>query len=320
MTNLANRGNQQPTPINQMKQLLDNGGVKGMFENALQENAGAFITSLIDLYNSDNYLQQCEPKAVMMEALKAATLNLPINKSLGFAYIIPYNNSKKINGKWVKVLEPQFQLSYKGYTQLALRTGQYKHLNAGVIYEGMKVKQNYLTGNVEIIGEPISDTEIGYFCYMQLINGFEKAVYMTKEECMEHGKKFSKTFDNKANEFNAKSNWVVNPTSMCLKTVTLKLLSKYGILSTELQNVIKDDTDREIELDISENANQGVMTLGSEPEYVEIKGEVIDTETGEIVTEEEKAEDVIKTKSKEKEPSAEELGFTLDDVKDSVPF
>ncbi len=274
MTNnqVQNRQAGAVSPTKQMSALLESDKVKGMFENALKENAGAFIASLIDLYNSDNYLQKCKPQAVMMEALKAATLNLPINKSLGFAYIIPYNNSKNINGQWVKEMEPQFQLGYKGYIQLAMRTGQYKYLNANIIYEGMEVKENYLTGNIEIKGAPVSNKQLGYFCYMQLINGFEKAVYMTKEECLAHGKQFSKTFNKKENKFNDKSNWVVNPDSMCLKTVTLKLLSKYGILSTEMQNVINREVDNEVQESIDLEANQEPLDFPSN----------VDLETGEI--------------------------------------
>ena len=254
-------------PTKQMTSLMGNVKVKEMFENALKENAGAFITSLIDLYNSDSNLQECSPQAVMMEALKAATLNLAINKSLGFAYIIPYKNSKKINDKWVKVMEPQFQIGYKGYIQLAMRTGQYRHLNNGIIFEGMEVNQNYLTGNIEITGSPISEKEIGYFCYMKLTNGFEKAVYMTKEECMAHGAKFSKTFNYD------KSSWKENASSMCQKTVTLKLLSKYGILSTEMQRVINDEVDNEVQKSIKLEANQ-------EPLDFPIN---VDLETGEIL-------------------------------------
>lgn len=255
-------------PTKQMTALLANDRVKGMFENALNENAGAFISSLIDLYNSDSKLQECNPQAVMMEALKAATLNLAINKSLGFAYIIPYKNSKKINNKWIKVTEPQFQIGYKGYIQLAMRTGQYKHLNSGIIFEGMEVRQNYLTGNIEIVGHPVSEKEIGYFCYMKLVNGFEKAVYMNKEECLAHGAQFSKTFGFE------KGPWKENTSAMCQKTVTLKLLSKYGILSTEMQQVINDDVDREVQESITLEANQEPLDF---PPNVDIEtGEILD--------------------------------------------
>ena len=90
----------------------------------LGEKAGTFTTSLLDVIGETWALQKCDPKLVVKEALKAAALDLPINKNLGFAYVIPYGN------------EPQFQMGYKGFIQLAIRTGQYKHLNAGVVYEG----------------------------------------------------------------------------------------------------------------------------------------------------------------------------------------
>ena len=96
------------TPVQKMKSIINADSVQEQFRNALKDGAPLFIASLIDIYSNDKYLQQCPPQAVIMEALKAATLKLPINKNLGFAYIVPYKN------------EPQFQIGYKGYIQLAM--------------------------------------------------------------------------------------------------------------------------------------------------------------------------------------------------------
>lgn len=234
--------NTQITPVNQMKSLLSNKGMMQMFDNALKQNAGAFISSLIDLYNGDNCLQNCEPKDVAMEALKAATLNLPINKQLGFAYIVPYGKS------------PQFQIGYKGYIQLAMRTGQYENINAGAVYEGERIKQNRLAGTMEIAGDKTSDKEIGYFAYFKLINGFEKCLYMTKEEVENHAKKFSKSYSSK------NSVWQTDFSSMATKTVLRLLLSKYGVMSTQMMDVIAHETDSELKQDI-ESAKQANTTI-----------------------------------------------------------
>lgn len=234
------------SPVQKLKSVLSAESVQEQFRNALKENANSFVASLIDLYASDKYLQECNPNQVVMEALKAATLKLPINKQLGFAYIVPY---KKV---------PQFQLGYKGYIQLAMRTGQYKYLNAGIVYEGMEVKKDILTGKVEISGEPKSDKAIGYFTYMELLNGFSKTLYMTKDEIINHAKKHSKSYGNK------NSAWSTNFDEMAMKTTTRLLLSKFGILSTDMIAALTSDTadtETEVAKEIEENANKEVIDV-----------------------------------------------------------
>lgn len=259
----------QNTPVANMKNLLMNKGMQEMFKNALEENANAFMASIIDVYSSDNKLAECEPKDVAMEALKAATLKLPINKSLGLAYIVPYNKSVKQGNQWIKIPQPQMQIGYKGYIQLAMRTGQYKNLNANIVYEGMEVEENYLTGEIKITGRPTSDNPIGYFCYFSLLNGFEKILYMTREEIEDHAKKFSKTFS-----FDG-SAWKTDFDAMALKTVIRLLISKYGPMSTELEKVVKDEEDAYLEATVTDNAN--IVELES--------GHIVDTETGEVIEE-----------------------------------
>jgi len=246
-------------PIQRLKEALNSESVMEQLRNALQENAGAFVASIIDLYASDTYLQQCNPNLVIMEALKAATLKLPINKQLGFAFIVPY----KKNG----VLIPQFQLGYKGYIQLAMRTGQYKHLNAGIVYEGMKIIRHVLSGETEIIGEPTSDKPQGYFAYMELLNGFTKTLHMTHNEILCHAKRYSRSYNSN------QSSWKTNFEEMAIKTVIRRLLSKYGMLSTEMVTALTQDTDEDMEAQVAEEieqeANQEVIDI--EPEEVEEK-------------------------------------------------
>lgn len=273
MSNEIQKPNTALSPINQMKELVNNTALNKMFKDALKENSGAFLSSLIDLYNSDTNLQKCKAKDVIMEALKAATLKLPINKQLGFAYIVPYKDV------------PQFQLGYKGYIQLAMRTGQYQNLNAGIIYEGMEIKNNYLAGTIEIHGEKQSDNEIGYFAYFKLINGFEKCLYMSKEDITKHAQKFSKTYSFKG------SSWQSNFSAMALKTVTRLLLSKYGILSTEMQTAITDEADQELSKEIEQKANKTVIDIA---DYNNDTNEIVDIETGEVIQQDEQKKDEIK--------------------------
>ena len=234
--------------------MLSAPSVMKQFENALGKSANAFLASIIDLYNGDVNLQECEPAEVVKEALKAAILKLPINKSLGFAYIIPFNNSIKVNGAWTKKKTPTFQLGYKGYIQLAMRTGQYRTINADVVYEGELQKVSKLTGEISFEGEKSSDKIIGYFCYFELLNGFSKTLYLTVENIANHAKKYSKGLDKDIpvetliklanlpfNPEDKKVGWMGNFHGMAIKTVIRLLLSKYGYLSIEMQEAISHD-------------------------------------------------------------------------------
>jgi recombination protein RecT len=127
------------------KQEILSPAIKQMVEQRLGEKSGTFITSVLDLIGSDTNLMQCNPKLVIKECMKAASLDLPISKALGFAYVIPY----------AKI--PSFQIGYKGVIQLALRTGQYKYLNAGVIFEGQQIEEDYLRGTLKISGKKLYD-------------------------------------------------------------------------------------------------------------------------------------------------------------------
>ena len=275
-----------------LKNVLSTDSVKEQFKNALGKNADTFIASVIDLFNSDSKLRECNPNQVVMEALKAAVLHLPINKSLGFAYIIPYSNSypkkdeygrdvigqdgKKI---WEKKLEPTFQLGYKGYIQLAMRTGQYRTLNADVVYDGEVRKVSKLTGEIAFDGEKKSDKVIGYFCYFELLNGFAKTLYMTVDQMANHAKRYSKGLKKEvtvdqlkaladlpvSTDDNKTVGWLGNFHSMGVKTVVRNLLSKFGYLSVEMQTAIADDMRSEEWADATEvKDDQKQLTMSSE--------------------------------------------------------
>jgi recombination protein RecT len=209
--------------------ILRNPKMDKMFSDTLKENKDAFVASIIDLYSGDNYLQRCDPTSVAKEALKAATLKLPVNKSLGFAYIVPYASKGKVN--------PTMQIGYKGYIQLAMRTGQYRVINADMVYEGELRSINKLTGEIDFSGEKKSDKVIGYFAHIELLNGFTKTLYMTRERVLDHAKKYSKSFSQDS------SPWKTEFDAMAQKTVIRNLLSHYGYLSVEMIGAISEDTD-----------------------------------------------------------------------------
>lgn len=250
------------TPVQKMKSIINVDSVQEQFKNALQDQAPLFIASLIDIYSNDKNLQKCEPKDVIMEALKAATLKLPINKQLGFAYIVPYGS------------EPQMQIGYKGYIQLAMRTGQYKYINADVVYEGELKGHNKLTGEVDLSGEATSDKVVGYFAYIETVNGFRKPLYWTKEKVLAHAKRYSKSYSNK------NSAWQSNFDEMALKTMLRNLLSKYGVMSVEMMNAFTADSadertpEAQVEDEIRENANSEVIDIQATPVEPEEEGEI----------------------------------------------
>jgi recombination protein RecT len=246
-------------------------------QQRIGEKAGTFTTSLLDVIGDTPALQQCDPGLVVKEALKAAALDLPINKNLGFAYVIPYKEKG--------VSKPRFQMGYRGYVQLAIRTGQYRHLNAGVVYEGEEMVEDRIKGTVEIYGKKTSDKVVGYFAYMQLINGFEKAVAWTKEQVQKHAKRFSKSYAGSS------SPWKTDFDPMAQKTMLLQLV-KYMPMTIEMsQAMAADHSDRRISVDqeIEQGANQDYIDIGGSDQgrdHIPDDGEMTDEEKAEILAQE----------------------------------
>lgn len=197
-----------------------------LLQNALKENAGAYAASIIDLYNTDKTLQACDPSRVMAEVLKAVSLKLPINKQLGFAYIIPYSGV------------PTFILGYKGLLQLCMRTGAYRYINAGPVYEGELASEDKLRGDIDLSGERTGDKVAGYFAYIETLNGFAKAIYWPMSKVVSHAKKYSKNFGGKI--------WQDNFDEMATKTVLRYLLSHWGVMSVDMANAISSDENAEV--------------------------------------------------------------------------
>ena len=212
-----------------LKDLITTTQVKDMFRNALQEHADSFLASIVDLYNNDRNLQACNPNEVLMEAFKAATLKLPINKQLGFAFLVPFRDNRA--GKVV----PTFQLGYKGYIQLCMRTGAYRHIHAGPVCEGEFVAEDRLTGDVDLSGDRTSDKVVGFSAYIETVNGFSKALYWSVDRMNIHAKRYSKSYGS------GSSPWSTNYEEMGTKTILRSLLSKYGIMSIELQRAYVAD-------------------------------------------------------------------------------
>ena len=242
--------------ITEFKKKVDGNYVQTQLKNVLKENAGTFATSLMEVFTNDKQLQTCEPNAVIQEAIKAASLKLPLNKQLGYGYILVFKNWDK--EKRVSVPTPQLVIGYRGYIQLAMRTGQYRNINADVVYEGELRQTDKLTGAIDLKGEKKSEKVVGYFAHFELTNGFAKTLYMTVEEMANYALKFSPSFKTKEvpkvddlidmaqsqsqnGPIQGQVGWKGDFNAMAQKTVLRRLLSKYGFLSIEMMNALADD-------------------------------------------------------------------------------
>lgn len=249
------------------KTLMSTPAMKKKFTDILHEKSDAFMGSLLTLVGGDDYLSKAEPMTIIASALKAATMDLPIDKNLGYAYIVPFNRKEKVGKDWITHNEAQFILGYKGYIQLAQRSGQYKALNAIEIYEGQLIEWNPLTEEFQFdYNAKQSDQVIGYVGFFELLNGFKKTVYWTKQEVEAHRIKHVKGFD----KTKLTGAWKENYDAMAIKTVLRNMLAKWGILSVEMQNAVTSD-ERVFRFDENNDLVEEVTLNDAEPIEPELK-------------------------------------------------
>ena len=240
------------------KDFFQRDDIKKKFEQLLGQKAQSFITSVLQLVSNNKLLQNADPISIYNSACVSAILDLPINQNLGFAYIVPYNESyQDVNGQWQKRQVAQFMVGYKGFIQLAQRSGQFQTISATPIYDGQLIECNPLTGYVFDFTKKASEKVIGYAGYFKLLNGFEKTMYSSVDELTAHGRKYSQTFKRDSGV------WKDNFDSMAIKTILKLMLSKYAPLSVEMQKavtidqaVIRDETGTDIAyVDVTNDAN-----------------------------------------------------------------
>lgn len=194
-------------------------------EDVMGKRAPQFCSALIQVSKQD-HLKKCEPFTVIGAAMTAAAMDLSIDPNLGFAHIVPYKT------------QASFQMGYKGFIQLGLRTGQYAQMNDFKVNKEAFISFNPVTGDLKLDDEKLDeDAEdiVGYGFYFRLVNGFEKTVYWPKEKVEAHAKRYSQAYRK------GYGPWKDNFDGMAAKTVIKLALSKYGILSTEMQMAITRD-------------------------------------------------------------------------------
>lgn len=256
---------------------LNQDNVKAQLSQAVGKNSMRFVSSVVSAVTVNPALQECTNPSILSAALLGESLNLSPSPQLGQYYMVPYENKKE----GVKVA--QFQMGYKGYIQLAIRSGQYRKLNVLAIKEGELIRFNPLEEEIEV--RLVEDEEqreqaktIGYYAMFEYTNGFKKAMYWSKNKMLAHADRYSQAFSKDAKEItvNGKkktkvsfadfeagnfpkddewlysSFWYKDFDGMAYKTMLRQLISKWGVMSIDMVNamdadmtVIKEDGTRE---------------------------------------------------------------------------
>lgn len=217
----------QPQQKLTIESLVHNEDFINRAEDILKDGTPQFMASVLTLKNSNKLLAECDPIKLYNCCLMAAALKLPFNQNLGQAYIIPFKG------------EPQLQIGYKGFIQLAQRSGQFRRINCSDVREGEIKSRNRLTGEIEF--EWLEDAEhdrtpiVGYVAYFELLNGYQQTLYMSKAEVESHAKRYSQTYKQ---GFGV---WKDNFDAMAKKTVLKRILNQFAPLSVDMQKAMEYD-------------------------------------------------------------------------------
>lgn len=217
---------------------------QGAIQNRIIKTIGSergqrFITAIVSAVNNNSSLAECTNDSIYSGALLGESLNLSPSPQLGHYYLVPFKDKEK--GKVA-----QFQLGYKGYLQLAIRSGYYKKINVLDIKEGELIKYNPLDEEIEV--NLIEDEEkrekaktIGYYAMFEYTNGFKKTLYWSKSKMIEHAKKYSQGYRADLSKGTSYTFWSKDFDGMAFKTMLRQLISKWGIMSIEMQNAVEKD-------------------------------------------------------------------------------
>lgn len=248
-------------------------GVKNQINKVIGGKDGQrFISSIISAVQVNTQLQECTNSSILSAALLGESLKLSPSPQLGHFYMVPYNNTK------AGTSEAQFQLGYKGYIQLAIRSGYYTKLNVLAIKEGELVKYDPLNEDIEV--NLIEDEEareeaptIGYYAFFEYTNGFRKSLYWSKKKMESHAKKYSPGYARDLQKKTAFTFWSKDFDSMAYKTMLRQLISKWGIMSIEMQTAMTADMSI-----VREDGSYDYVETDSEV-VADVKAETIEPET-----------------------------------------
>lgn len=300
----------QTSTLKLFNETLSNPRTQTYLESVLATKKNSFVNNISSLVANNATLQACQPLSVIYAGIKATALDLPLDPNLGFAYVIPYTNRKS------GITEAQFQIGYKGFIQLAIRSGQYRTINVTEIKAGELKDFDLLAGEMTFEALPAREKlpTIGYAAFIRLTNGFEKTLYMTKEEVEAHAYEYSQTYKADKDKGWTSSQWSKHFDAMSRKTVLKRLLSGFGILSVEMQQAITADqavfnstdgapryadNDARIEDVVAEEVPAGSPQAKANDAMAKAKAaaaapaEVVDAETGELLPTDGQGDDTL---------------------------
>lgn len=286
-----------------------------------EKNITSFISSVVSAVQANPTLAQCTNPSILSAALQGEALQLAPSPQLGQFYMVPYDNKKKINGKWELVKEAQFQIGYKGYIQLAVRSGQYRRIVVNEIKAG-EIEYNPISEEITLHPimnptERIKAETIGYYAMFELMNGFKKELFSPKEAIAEHARKYSSSYRYDLNNNKTGSKWSTDFDAMAKKTLIRQLIGKWGIMSVEMQqayerdmavvdedgNAVYVDNQRDLEVEVAQD--------------VEANANSVDFEEAEVVEDPKPADQPKQDKSAKTEPPKQESEQTA--VEDDIP-
>lgn len=235
LTNQIQQPRKEVTPLQQFNRCITSSSVQDYLNQVLGAKKASFVNNMIALVVNDSKLQECKPMSLIYAGIKATALDLPLDQNLGLAYVIPY--------KCKTGTEAQFQLGYKGFIQLAIRSGQFRTINVTEVHDGELQSEDMITG--EITFKRMQNREdlpvVGYVAFFALTNGFNKMLYMTIAEMKKHALRYSQTYSSSKDWVKASSKWTTDFDAMAKKTVLKLLLNRYAPLSVEMRDAIKAD-------------------------------------------------------------------------------
>lgn len=272
-------------------------------------NGQRFITSILSAVSTNPALQECEHSSIISAAFLGEALKLSPSPQLGQYYMVPFNKkSYDVNGKEIVIKVAQFQIGYKGYIQLAERTGVYKTINVLAIKEGELVKYDPLNETIQV--NLIEDDEVreetptvGYYAMFEYLNGFRKTMYWTKKKMLLHADRYSKAFNKESYEklqegkipqkdlWKYSSFWYKDFDGMAYKTMLRQLISKWGIMSIEMQEAFEKDM-----AEIKENGDYNYIDT---EEDAEISNNVVETNINEESQEDTTNEENVQVKEEQ---------------------
>lgn len=218
-----------------------------------KDHVDSFVSDVVACVQNNETLAKCTNKSIFSAALLSKSINLPLTPQLGYAYLVPFDNKKQVNGHTEYVKEAVFQMGWKGYIQLALRSNNFRKIVATDVRKGEITGFNPFDDRYEITPVDFEKRTakddkgnylvpiIGYYAKLEMVNGFTKEMYMTHEEMLEYAKKYSKAYRNDLNKHTSYSFWTTKFESMAKKTMLRQLLGKYGLLTVELERAYTHD-------------------------------------------------------------------------------